>query len=182
MPGSKTAHPSVLFVGTLDGRKRGRFLLDAFLDAIRAAHPTATLTVVGPEGPDSPGVTYRTGVSDEALAELYRRAWVYASPSTYEGFGLPYLEAMACGTSSWRRAIPGSLEVLDDGEYGLMPDDAMFGAVVARAARRRAAAASASPGAACAARRNSRSTRMVGHYEELLMELTVGHARPVASR
>ncbi len=44
------------------------------------------------------GVTYVTGVPDTQLADLYRRAWVCASPSTYEGFGLPYLEAMACGT------------------------------------------------------------------------------------
>ena len=113
--GSKSAHPSVLFVGTLDGRKRGRFLLDVFERTIRPAHPTATLTVVGQKGPPRPGVTYRTGVSDDELVALYQTAWVYASPSTYEGFGLPYLEAMACGTVVVATRNPGSVEVLGDG-------------------------------------------------------------------
>ena len=70
VPGSKTAHPSVLFVGALDGRKRGQFLVHAFLDVIRPAHPTATLTVVGPEGPDVP----RRDLSHRRLRRRARRA------------------------------------------------------------------------------------------------------------
>ena len=38
-PSGKTREPSVLFVGALDGRKRGRFLLDLFQRFVRAAHP-----------------------------------------------------------------------------------------------------------------------------------------------
>jgi phosphatidyl-myo-inositol alpha-mannosyltransferase len=176
--GSKTAHPSVLFVGTLDGRKRGRFLIDAFESTIRAAHPTATLTVVGQEGPAREGVTYRTGVSDEALVELYQESWVYASPSTYEGFGLPYLEAMSCGTVVVATRNPGSVEVLGHG--GLMPDDGDFGAVVADVLgdeERRVA---------LAARGLRRSTEfsfeaMLEQYEDVLTELTSPHERPLAS-
>jgi phosphatidylinositol alpha-mannosyltransferase len=181
VPGSKSAHPSVLFVGTLDGRKRGQFLVRAFLDVIRPAHPTATLTVVGPDGPEYPGVTYRTGVSDDTLAELYQRAWVYASPSTYEGFGLPYLEAMACGTVVVATENPGSLEVLGNGEYGLMPDDSTFGVTVARLL-------GDEPQRVALAGRGLRRAAefsldaMVGRYEGLLMELALGHARPIASR
>ena len=181
VPGSKTAHPSVLFVGTLDGRKRGQFLVQAFLDVIRPAHPTATLTVVGSEGPAYPGVIYRTGVSDDTLADLYQRAWVYASPSTYEGFGLPYLEAMACGTVVVATENPGSLEVLGNGEYGLMPDDSMFGAIVARVL-------ADEPQRVTLAGRGLRRAAefsldaMVGRYEDLLMELAVVRASPAASR
>jgi phosphatidylinositol alpha-mannosyltransferase len=168
----------VLFVGTLDGRKRGRFLIDAFESTIRAAHPTATLTVVGQEGPAREGVTYRTGVSDEALVELYQESWVYASPSTYEGFGLPYLEAMSCGTVVVATRNPGSVEVLGHG--GLMPDDGDFGAVVADVLgdeERRVA---------LAARGLRRSTEfsfeaMLEQYEDVLTELTSPHERPVAS-
>ena len=111
-PVEKTPEPSVLFVGALDGRKRGRFLLEGFLKTVRPMHPDASLTIVGGTGPEHPGVTYLTGVSDAELADLYRRAWVYASPSTYEGFGLPYLEAMACGTPVVASANPGSVDVL----------------------------------------------------------------------
>jgi glycosyltransferase involved in cell wall biosynthesis len=48
-------------------------------------------------------------VSDADLADLYRAAAVTAYPSLYEGFGLPVVEAMACGSpvvASDRGAIP----------------------------------------------------------------------------
>ena len=96
----------------------------------RRRHPNATLTIVGASGPSQPGVVYLTGVTDAQLAELYRRSWVFASPSSYEGFGLPYLEAMACGTPVVATANPGSIEVLADGAYGLMPRDDDFAATV----------------------------------------------------
>jgi glycosyltransferase involved in cell wall biosynthesis len=180
VPDSKSAEPSVLFVGTLDGRKRGRLLLDAFTGTIRPLHPRATLTVVGQDGPARPGVVYRTGVSDAELAELYRRAWVYASPSTYEGFGLPYLEAMACGTVVVATRNPGSLEVLGDGEYGLMPSDEAFGTAVADLLGDEARRVSL---CGRGLRRASEFSldAMIEHYEDVLMELTSTHARPVAS-
>jgi glycosyltransferase involved in cell wall biosynthesis len=177
-PGSKSTEPSVLFVGTLDGRKRGRVLLDLFSTIVRAAHPTATLAVVGERGPERPGVVYHTGVSDDELVELYQRSWVYASPSTYEGFGLPYLEAMACGTVVVATRNPGSLEVLGDGEYGLLPDDDAFGATVARVLGDEAERM------AVAARGLQRASEfsldaMLAHYEHVLLDLTSAHESPV---
>jgi glycosyltransferase involved in cell wall biosynthesis len=139
-PLGKTLVPSLVFVGTAGGRKRGSFLLDLFSRVVRRAHPEAHLAFVGPAGPAMPGVSYHTGVSDEDLAALYRRAWVYASPSAYEGFGLPYLEAMACGTCVVATPNPGSREVLQDGRYGVLTEDAGFGdallALLADATRR----------------------------------------------
>lgn len=129
--GTKSAHPSVLFVGTLDGRKRGRLLVEWFRRDVLPRHPTARLTIVGPPGPAVEGVEYRTGIDAGELAELYRSTWVYASPSSYEGFGLPYVEAMASGTPVVATANPGSLEVLDQGRFGLMPSDEEFGRVLA---------------------------------------------------
>ncbi|HEV3217291.1 MAG TPA: glycosyltransferase family 4 protein [Vicinamibacterales bacterium] len=128
MPSEKTAEPSLMFVGAVEGRKRGAFLLDVFQQTVRPALPDATLMFVGPSGPEMPGVTYRSGVDDAELATLYRRAWLYVSPSTYEGFGLPYLEAMACGTAVLATPNPGSDEVLAGGQFGKLVNDAAFGA------------------------------------------------------
>src|SRR5262249_58945692 len=62
------------------------------------------LRVVGAEGwgeqplLDAPGIRRLGFVSDEELARLYRGAAVVAYPSRFEGFGIPVVEAMACGT------------------------------------------------------------------------------------
>lgn len=116
--GEKSSEPFILFVGTLNGRKRGHLLLKWFTETIRPALPCANLCMVSEPGPPAQGVEYLQGVSDSELAALYRRAWVFASPSTYEGFGLPYLEALASGTAVVATDNPGSCEVLDDGRYG----------------------------------------------------------------
>ena len=103
-PAGKSPHPSIVFVGALDGRKRGAFLLEIFQRFIRPAFPNAELTFVGPQGPSQKASRTSPACPTTRLAELYRRAWVCAAPSTYEGFGLPYLEAMACGTAVDRDA------------------------------------------------------------------------------
>ncbi len=118
--------PSLLFVGALGGRKRGAWLIDQFATRIRPRVPSAELHLVSEPGPDVPGVVYHTGLSDAALAALYRHAWVYASPSTYEGFGLPYLEAMASGTAVVATPNAGSRELLDGGRYGRLADGDHF--------------------------------------------------------
>jgi glycosyltransferase involved in cell wall biosynthesis len=122
----KSAFPSVLFVGTLDGRKRGSRLLDWFSQVVAPAHPRAELWMVTPEGPSVPGVRYFPAATTRELVSLYQRAWIFASPSRYEGFGLPYLEAMACGTPVVATMNPGSQEVLGEGRYGCLTTDADF--------------------------------------------------------
>jgi glycosyltransferase involved in cell wall biosynthesis len=179
-PLQRSQEPSILFVGSLDGRKRGSFLLEAFVRDVLPQHPSATLTMVGPNGPPCAGVTYKTGVSDAELADLYQRAWVYASPSTYEGFGLPYLEAMACGTPVVASENPGSIEVLDAGGCGLLPADADFGRVVSDLLGDEPLRSSLGSAGVLRAREYSLS-RMLDGYEELLFEMAEAHARPVAS-
>jgi len=123
----KSLKPVILFVGTLGGRKRGDLLLELFDRQIRPEIPEARLWMVSRNGPKLDGVMYFPGLSDETLSALYRRATVFASPSLYEGFGLPYLEAMASGTPVVAVANPGSREVTDDGRYGrLIQNDADF--------------------------------------------------------
>ncbi len=83
----------VLAVGTLEPRKN----LGAAQQA--AQRLGVELRVVGERGWGQVDVNGWVGrVSDERLAELYRGARCLVYPSLYEGFGIPVLEAMACGT------------------------------------------------------------------------------------
>jgi glycosyltransferase involved in cell wall biosynthesis len=128
-PLERASYPMVLSVGAMSGRKRGTWLLDRFQAEIAPRVPGAQLHFVSAPGPDRPNVTYHQGVSDAELARLYRKAWVYASPSTYEGFGLPYVEAMACGTPVVATPNAGSCEVLAGGA-GIVSSDEDFAATV----------------------------------------------------
>ncbi len=179
-PRERSAKPSLLFVGTLAGRKRGRFLLRSFADAVRRAHPDATLTIVGDQGPPCAGVTYRIGVADVELASLYRRAWAYVTPSTYEGFGLPYLEAMACGTPVVATPNPGSVEILDHGKYGVLAGDEEFGDRISSLLSDEQSRAVLSARGLRRAEEYSLSL-MLDRYEALLFDLVGTDARRVVS-
>jgi phosphatidylinositol alpha-mannosyltransferase len=170
---SKTAHPSILFVGTMAGRKRGALLVDWFEQQVKQALPTATLTVVGSVGREVEGVTYLTGIPKDELARLYREAWVYASPSSYEGFGLPYVEAMASGTAVIATPNPGSREVLRDGSFGLLVEDEEFPrALISLLSDPQQRTTLADAGLARAEEYSL--DRMVQNYERLLLELSQG--------
>jgi alpha-1,3-rhamnosyl/mannosyltransferase len=83
----------VLAVATLEPRKSLSRAVEA------AALVGVELRVVGAEGWGGVAVPGWAGfVSDEELARLYRGARCVLYPSLYEGFGLPIVEAMACGT------------------------------------------------------------------------------------
>jgi glycosyltransferase involved in cell wall biosynthesis len=179
-PGAKSASPSILFVGAVDGRKQGKFLLDVFSSVIRAAHPRTELMFVGASGPELPGVTYHTGIDDLELARLYNRAWVYASPSSYEGFGLPYLEALACGTAVVAVLNPGSSEVLADGRYGRIVDRDAFGRTIVELLNDAAARQSLEAEGMERARQFS-SEIMIERYEALLRRLIQADARSVVT-
>ena len=113
----------ILFVGTLEPRKNVQTLLRAFAQVI-AETPQDGLTLVIAGGKGWGGEDYMSTVGalklhahvrfagyveDEHLPELYRSALLFVYPSLYEGFGLPVLEAMACGTpviTSNRASLP----------------------------------------------------------------------------
>lgn len=123
-PGPKSSRPSILFVGAMRGRKRGAMLLEAFKQTVRKRVPDAEFWAVCDERVDGEGVRWMGRVGNRELADLYRQAWVFCLPSTYEGFGVPYIEAMASGTAVVATPNCGALEVTRDGEYGMIAEDA----------------------------------------------------------
>jgi glycosyltransferase involved in cell wall biosynthesis len=118
--GPRSARPSILFVGTLRGRKRGADLVRAFERVVRPALTDAELWLVSEAPVRDPGVRYFGRLDAEALADLYRRAWVFCLPSAYEGFGIPYVEALASGTPVVATPNDGACEILVDGRYGVL--------------------------------------------------------------
>ncbi|MBX5474687.1 MAG: glycosyltransferase family 4 protein [Thermoleophilia bacterium] len=84
----------VLAVGTLEPRKNLERLADA---ARRVGRELRVAGEAGWGGVRLDGVRWLGRVDDEELARLYRGALCVAYPSLYEGFGIPVLEAMACG-------------------------------------------------------------------------------------
>lgn len=119
----KSSAPSILFVGELDSRKRGRWLVREFVESIRPRLPNAELWLVSPDRAEGPGVENLGTLDDVALRDRYRRAWVMCLPSAYEGFGRPYAEALAAGTVAAATPNPGAHDVLDGGRFGLIADD-----------------------------------------------------------
>jgi glycosyltransferase involved in cell wall biosynthesis len=95
--GPRTGGDYVLTVGTLEPRKN----LARTIEATRALG--LELHVVGARGwggvaAGGAGVRWLGEIPDHELASLYRGALCVAYPSLYEGFGIPVVEAMACGT------------------------------------------------------------------------------------
>jgi glycosyltransferase involved in cell wall biosynthesis len=95
-----------LAVGSLQPRKNLTALLDAW-KTLAASRPHLSLVVVGASAshfhsqdlePTPSGVHFLGYVPDRDLPALYSGAQALVCPSLYEGFGLPLLEAMACGT------------------------------------------------------------------------------------
>ncbi len=97
----------ILAIGNIHPRKNLARLLDAYLRLRRQTTDAPTMVWIGIprwnsgellEHARSAGVILPGFVAQEELPALYRQAIMLVYPSLYEGFGLPPLEAMACGT------------------------------------------------------------------------------------
>ncbi len=123
-------------MGTLEPRKNLPLLLRAYHHLRHEAKVDAPLILVGGKGwiyddifrtIDDLGlrdhVRHLSGVFDEQLAHLYHAAAVLVTPSKYEGFGLPALEAMHCGCPVVVSKCGSLPEVAGDAGLLLAPDD-----------------------------------------------------------
>jgi glycosyltransferase involved in cell wall biosynthesis len=110
----------ILHVGAHDERKNTRTLIDAFERAFGDGDVTLAFTRRPPALPR--GGVVVDAPDDAALVALYRGAALVAVPSTYEGFGFPLLEALACGAPALA-ARAGSLPEVG-GDAAAWIDDA----------------------------------------------------------
>jgi len=125
-PGEKSQRPTVFYNGWWRGRKRGEFMYRCFVEQVLPEFPDAELWFLADECPEHPSVRHVCGISDDELGRLYREAWVVGYPSTYEGFGLVYLEAMASGTALVVTPNAGAEDVIGDSGAGAIVDDKNF--------------------------------------------------------
>ncbi|MDQ4075345.1 MAG: glycosyltransferase family 4 protein [Chloroflexota bacterium] len=125
----------VLYLGTLEPRKNIPALLRAFA-TVRSRVPGVSLLVAGGKGWGYEEIfaeTERLGLRDsvhfpgfvpsEELALWYSAAELFVYPSRYEGFGLPPLEAMACGTPVIVSDATSLAEVVGEAGQTVSPDD-----------------------------------------------------------
>ncbi len=124
----------LLSVGSIEPRKNLIRLLQAYAllePAIRKAYPLLLIGAAGWKNEQifrkvaelQGDVRYLGYVSNEELAEYYRGALGFVYPSLYEGFGLPPLEAMACGTPVIAANVSSLPEVCGDAAYYVDPGD-----------------------------------------------------------
>jgi glycosyltransferase involved in cell wall biosynthesis len=122
----------LLFVGSREPRKNLGTLLAAYRELLAGGTPPP-LVLVGPPGwgeePDLAGLpegsVHTPGyLGDAELARVVAGAAALAYPSWYEGFGLPALEALACGTPVVAGDVPALREVLGDQAELVDPHDA----------------------------------------------------------
>lgn len=136
-PGSLDALPAVLrgrhyvlHVGAHDAHKN----VDTLVAGYRAAFGGSDLALVFTRAtPDVPEAIVCERVTNDALVALYRGATIVAVPSLYEGFGLPALEAMACGAPVLAARAASLPEVGGDAiRYVELPRDAQQWAAALR--------------------------------------------------
>jgi glycosyltransferase involved in cell wall biosynthesis len=117
--------PFALTVATLEPRKN----LSALLEAHVLLADELLLAIVGAEGWGEQPQLERSGVrrlgfvSDDELAHLYRGAAVAVYPSRFEGFGMPVVEAMACGAPVVASSHPSLDEACGDAAVRADPED-----------------------------------------------------------
>jgi glycosyltransferase involved in cell wall biosynthesis len=142
--GEKSPVPLVVAVGRLVPVKRFHVLIDVLAD-LKLRQPGLEAVIVGEgylrdeleaqvrEAGADQWLKLPGRVDDDTLIDLYRRAWVVASASAHEGWGMTITEAAACGTPAVATRIAGHADAIDDGRSGFLADDPVaLGAAIGR--------------------------------------------------
>jgi glycosyltransferase involved in cell wall biosynthesis len=129
--------PVLLYLGTIQPRKNVDVIIQAFAHLKRERHIPHQLYIVGRRGWLTEGlealvarldiqrdVVFTGAVPDGDLPLFFNVADVFIDPSSYEGFGLTLLEAMACGTPVVTSAISSIPEVVGEAALTVTPTDA----------------------------------------------------------
>jgi glycosyltransferase involved in cell wall biosynthesis len=127
--------PYVLYVGAIEPRKNLVRLIHAFETAVREANVPHDLALCGPEGwrfapvmeawrqsPLKDRIRFMDYVPESDIQLWYGAADVLAYPSLAEGFGLPALEAMACGTPVVTSNVSALPELVGDAAITVSPE------------------------------------------------------------
>ena len=135
LDGLGVTKPYMLYIGGQTPRKNLGRLVAGFARARREAHLPHSLVLAGPLSASEPALKMAIAASgaaeaikllgyvpDEALPYLYRGADFLLFPSLYEGFGLPVLEAMACGTPVVTSSTTSLPEVAGDAAVFVDPE------------------------------------------------------------
>ena len=147
-------HPFVLFVGTLEPRKNVDVLITAFGSLVRERKFSGDLVIVGDTGwgtraidsamtnsPVRDRIKFIGYVNQGELPSWYTAATLVVYPSSYEGFGIPVLEAMASGTpviTSNQSSLPevgGNASLMVEPRNTLQLADAMTKVLTSRSRR-----------------------------------------------
>src|SRR5215213_5206946 len=126
----------ILFVGTIEPRKNLRRLVEAFAQVLHSTSLSLKLVIAGGQGwlmDDFAVLIKQKGLEDriclagyledEDLCGLYSTCAAFVYPSLYEGFGLPPLEAMACGAPVITSRIPSLMETVGSAARLVDPED-----------------------------------------------------------
>lgn len=129
-------HEFLLFVGTVEPRKNISTLMCAFEEVVRLQKKPLQLVIAGRKGwlvddlfesyrhsPVAENIIFTGYLADEDLCALYSSCAALIYPSIYEGFGLPPLEAMACGAAVIASNIGAIKEVVGDAARLVPPRD-----------------------------------------------------------
>ncbi len=132
--GEKSPHPLVVAVGRLVPVKRFDMLVEALV-GLKQRQPDLEAVIVGEgycrdelesqihEASAEEWISLPGHLDDDAVVDLYRRAWTVTSASMREGFGMTLTEAAACGTPAVATRISGHTDAVIENRSGLLVDD-----------------------------------------------------------
>jgi glycosyltransferase involved in cell wall biosynthesis len=175
----------LVFVGNLIHRKGLHILLAALqqvpapmqLEIIGGANAepayAARMKTLAASLPGHIRVTFHGALGDAALAEQLRRAYLLVVPSSYEGFGIVYLEGMAFGLPAIGSRTGAAPEIITDGQDGYLipPDDSAYLArLLAQLSANRALLETLSINALSRYQRQPRWAETAGRIRQFLLE------------